>query len=80
MWEFLGGNWLWILLVAGMLWMHLGHGGHGGHGGSGGHGGQGGQGGHGGRGGHQHSGTDESGVRADHRTDLGAKPPPDRGP
>ena len=43
MWEFLSNNWLWILLIGGMLFMHLGHGaGHGaGHGGCG--------------GGHQHS-------------------------
>lgn len=32
MWDFLSANWLWILLIGGMLWMHLGHGGHGGHG------------------------------------------------
>ena len=31
MWEFLSDNWVWILLVGGMLFMHLGHGGHGGH-------------------------------------------------
>lgn len=35
--EFLSSNWLWILLIGGMLFMHLGHGGHGGHGGGGGH-------------------------------------------
>ena len=56
--EFLSNNWLWILLIGGMLVMHLGHaGGHGaGHGaGQGGHGGCG--------GGHQHSGHQHS----DHR-------------
>lgn len=37
--DFLSANWLWILLIGGMLYMHLGHGGHGGHGGCGGHGG-----------------------------------------
>ena len=36
--EFLSNNWVWILLIGGMLFMHLGHGGrHGGHGGCGGH-------------------------------------------
>lgn len=36
--DFLSANWVWILLVGGMLYMHLGHrGGHGGHGGGGGH-------------------------------------------
>lgn len=36
--EFLSGNWVWILLIGGMLFMHLGHGrGHGGHMGCGGH-------------------------------------------
>ena len=29
----LSSNWIWILLVGGMLWMHFGHGGHGGCGG-----------------------------------------------
>ena len=43
----LSSNWIWILLVGGMLWMHFGRGGPGGHGGHGGHGGC---------GGHQHSG------------------------
>ena len=33
---FLSTNWLWILLIGGMLLMHLGHGGHGGHRGHGG--------------------------------------------
>ena len=33
MWDFLSANWLWILLIGGMVWMHLGHGGHGGCGG-----------------------------------------------
>lgn len=32
--DFIGTNWIWILLIGGMLFMHLGHGGHGGHGGS----------------------------------------------
>jgi len=31
--DFIGTNWIWILLIGGMLFMHLGHGGHGGHGG-----------------------------------------------
>ena len=35
--QWLNANWLWLVLIAGMLWMHLGmhrgHGGHGGHGG-----------------------------------------------
>ena len=40
---FLSANWLWIVLIGGMLFMHLGHGGHGsgggcGHAGHGGHG------------------------------------------
>jgi hypothetical protein len=35
--EYLSANWVWMLLVGAMLWMHLGHGGHGGHGGCGGH-------------------------------------------
>ena len=36
--NWLGSNWIWILLIGGMLWMHLGmHRGHGGHGGHGGH-------------------------------------------
>ena len=43
MWEFLSNNWIWILLIGGMLFMHLGHGGQGGHGRVG------------GCGGHQHS-------------------------
>jgi ATP-dependent Zn protease len=35
----LSANWIWILLIGAMLWMHLRHGGmHGGHGGHGGHG------------------------------------------
>jgi len=28
--DFIGTNWVWILLIGGMLFMHLGHGGHGG--------------------------------------------------
>lgn len=36
--EFLSSNWVWLLLIGGMLFMHLGHGrGHGGHMGCGGH-------------------------------------------
>lgn len=32
--SWLSSNWIWILLIGGMLWMHLGmHRGHGGHGG-----------------------------------------------
>lgn len=32
--DFIATNWIWILLIGGMLFMHLGgHGGHGGHGG-----------------------------------------------
>ena len=33
--SWLSSNWIWVLLIGGMLWMHLGmnhgHGGHGGH-------------------------------------------------
>jgi len=43
--EFLSGNWLWILLIGGMMFMHLGHGGHGGGSGEAGHAGHGGCGG-----------------------------------
>ena len=59
--EFLSNNWLWILLIGGMLAMHLGHRGHaGGHGA--GHGA--GQAGHGGcGGGHQHAGHQQPGHR-----------------
>lgn len=36
--RWLSANWIWVVVVGGMLWMHLGmhrgHGGHGGHGGS----------------------------------------------
>ena len=77
--EYLSSNWLWILLIGGMVFMHLGHGGHGGHGGQGGGSGQAGHGGHGGCGGHQHSGDhDETsagempGQPHDHRTDSSA--------
>lgn len=28
MFDFIGTNWIWILLIGGMLFMHLGHGGH----------------------------------------------------
>lgn len=36
MFEFLSNNWVWILLIGGMVFMHLGHGrAHGGHMGSG---------------------------------------------
>ena len=31
--DFIGTNWIWILLIGGMIFMHLGHGGHGSHGG-----------------------------------------------
>lgn len=32
--NWLSSNWIWLLLIGGMLWMHLGmHRGHGGHGG-----------------------------------------------
>ena len=68
--EFLSNNWLWILLIGGMLFMHLGHGGHGGSGGQSGHTG------HGGCGGHQHSGDHDQapadqtpGQPHEHRTD-----------
>ena len=65
--EFLSNNWLWILLVGGMLVMHLGHGAGPGAGHGAGHGA--GQGGHGGcGGGHQHSGHQQSGHQhSDHR-------------
>ncbi len=29
--DFIGTNWVWILLIGGMVVMHLGHGGHRGH-------------------------------------------------
>lgn len=29
MWELISANWIWILLIGGMVVMHLGHGGHG---------------------------------------------------
>lgn len=36
--RWLSANWIWVVVVGGMLWMHFGmhrgHGGHGGHGGS----------------------------------------------
>ena len=33
--RWLSANWIWVVVVGGMLWMHLGmHRGHGGHGGS----------------------------------------------
>ncbi len=52
--EFLSINWVWILLIGGMLFMHRGHGsGHGGHGGCG---------------GHQHSGTDHEQADDEHRS------------
>jgi len=39
--RWLSANWIWLVVVGGMLWMHLGmHRGHGGHGIHGGHGGQ----------------------------------------
>lgn len=31
--RWLSANWIWVVVVGGMLWMHRGHGGHGGHGG-----------------------------------------------
>ena len=71
--EFLSSNWLWILLIGGMLFMHLGQGGHGGGSGQAGHRG------HGGCGGHQHSGDhdetsagEKPGRPHDHRTDSSA--------
>lgn len=40
--RWLSANWIWLVVVGGMLWMHLGmHRGHGGHGGHGGHSGHG---------------------------------------
>lgn len=66
--EFLNGNWLWILLIGGMLVMHLGHGrGHGGHMGCGAHL-------HSGEG---HQPSDEH-VASDAVTDPHAHPRPDR--
>ena len=44
MMQWLSANWIWLVVVGGMVWMHLGmHRGHGGHGGDahGGHGGTG---------------------------------------
>ena len=58
MFQFLNSNWVWILLIGGMLFMHLGHGGHGGHGGGGGCGGH-------QHGSHQHSDT---GQESDQQT------------
>ena len=58
MWELLSNNWVWILVIGGMLVMHLGH--RGGHGGHGGRGGPGGRARHRGCGGHQHSGRQHS--------------------
>ena len=62
--EFLSNNWLWILVIGGMLVMHLGH--------AGGHGA--GQRGHGGcGGGHEHSGRQHSDLRgADAAQESGA--------
>ena len=63
--DFLSSNWVWILLIGGMLIMHLGHGGgHGEHGGHDGHGGgAAGRSGHAGCGaGHQHSGHRQADV------------------
>ncbi len=60
--QWLTDNWIWILLIGGMLAMHLfGHGGHGGHGGrgNGGHGGHGGHGGGCGSGRHRHKTEDK---------------------
>lgn len=38
--RWLSANWIWVIVIGGMLWMHLGmHRGHGGHGGHGRHGG-----------------------------------------
>ena len=56
--EFLSRNWLWILLIGGMAFMHLSHGSHGG-GGHGGHGGSG-AGGHG-AGCGAHTGAEQTG-------------------
>lgn len=57
--RWLSANWVWLVVIGGMLWMHLGmHRGHGGsHGGHGGHGG--GCGGHGGHDG-EHEGPELS--------------------
>lgn len=42
--DWLVQNWVWVLVFAAFIGMHLfGHGGHGGHGGCGGHGGHGGR-------------------------------------
>ena len=32
--SWIGSNWIWIILIGGMIAMHLRHGGHGGHGGT----------------------------------------------
>lgn len=32
--SWIANNWIWIILIAGMIAMHLGHGGHSGHGGT----------------------------------------------
>lgn len=71
---FLSANWIWIVLIVGMLAMHLTHG-HGGHGGGGhGRGGHGSGGhGHGSHGG-GHAGQDPHGERLDDRDPLVKRP------
>jgi hypothetical protein len=63
--KFLSTYWLWILLIGGMLFMHLGHGGHGGHGGKGGHG-------HGAGGHAGHNDADQPGTGDQAQHDPGA--------
>lgn len=59
--EFLSNNWVWILLIGGMLVLHLGHGG-----GSGGHGGC--------CSGHEHSGHQHGETEEPSRKDPVAAP------
>lgn len=59
--EFISANWLWILLIGGMVFMHLGHGGHGGQGGHGGCGSHGGHSGHSEHSGHGSRGQEDRG-------------------
>lgn len=58
--EFLSSNWLWILIIGGLLFMHLGHGrGHSGHMGCG---------------NHQHSGSGQEPTDEPSASDRSADP------
>ena len=66
--RWLSANWIWVVVVGGMLWMHLGmHRGHGGHGGRGGHGGNSGHAGHSGQAGHTPPGAADATAGESHR-------------